>query len=92
MYMSYFSHLSVVCILSLLFLPLFDVVTLCRLSQPCWLVRSTNHDQPLYLVSEHVLAVATYNISQEEFVSKVSRTMSVCVCVCSRVIELYRVL
>lgn len=43
-----------------------------RLPQPSWLVSSSHPDQLLCLANEQSLTVATFNLSQEEFVGKVT--------------------
>ena len=43
----------------------------CRLPQASWLVPSSHPDQLLCLANEQSLTVATFNLSQEEFVGKV---------------------
>jgi len=48
-----------------------------RLSHPSWLVLSSNPDEPVYLANRQHLALAMHNLSQEEFVSKVSTTDSI---------------
>lgn len=59
----------------------------CRLPQPSWLVPSSNPDQLLCLANEQSLTVATFNLSQEEFVGKVIyayelKLMSLCINTC----------
>ena len=45
----------------------------CRLPQSSWLVPSSHPDQLLCLANEQSLTVATFNLSQEEFVGKVTQ-------------------
>ena len=42
-----------------------------RYSRPNWLILPSESDQPIFLVTESSLSVASFSLSQEDFVAKV---------------------
>ena len=49
------------------------LLTPCRLTQPSWLVQTSQPDQLVYFVNEHCFFVMAFNLSQDEFVGKVCK-------------------
>jgi len=49
-----------------------DGLQLCRLPQPCWLVKASHQDHLVYFTDGQTLFVNTFSLSQEEFVGKVN--------------------
>ena len=44
---------------------------LSRFSRPNWLILPSESDQPIFLLTENSLSVASFSLSQEDFVAKV---------------------